>query len=221
MHGVDEALFAEPSRGRAATQRGQERRAGHGHEARDRAADRVEKGADALMIMEVLGHSSIRVTMDLYTFVRLALSTRPRPASATPCATSAATTPMTARAAPPYPLDRAARRLMSELMSPHTQEAPSDDRKGPLSWCALGRIRTCNLLIRSQVLYPLSYERLASRRFFCRSALRGQHYMTSAARRNPFPTPPLTCESSVFRGCRSGRRETSVSGSSRREAFEE
>ena len=25
---------------------------------------------------------------------------------------------------------------------------------------ALGRIRTCNLLIRSQVLYPLSYERL-------------------------------------------------------------
>ena len=26
---------------------------------------------------------------------------------------------------------------------------------------ALGRIRTCNLLIRSQVLYPLSYERIA------------------------------------------------------------
>jgi hypothetical protein len=25
---------------------------------------------------------------------------------------------------------------------------------------ALGRIRTCNLLIRSQVLYPLSYERM-------------------------------------------------------------
>jgi hypothetical protein len=24
---------------------------------------------------------------------------------------------------------------------------------------ALGRIRTCNLLIRSQMLYPLSYER--------------------------------------------------------------
>lgn len=31
----------------------------------------VEKGADALMIMEVLGPSSIRVTMDIYTFVRL------------------------------------------------------------------------------------------------------------------------------------------------------
>jgi hypothetical protein len=27
---------------------------------------------------------------------------------------------------------------------------------------ALGRIRTCNLLIRSQVLYPLSYERRCS-----------------------------------------------------------
>ena len=26
-------------------------------------------------------------------------------------------------------------------------------------WSALGRTRTCNLLIRSQVLYPLSYER--------------------------------------------------------------
>lgn len=43
---------------------------------------------------------------------------------------------------------------------------PFRDRKGPLGCCALGRIRTCNLLIRSQVLYPLSYERLASRRFF-------------------------------------------------------
>ncbi|MFF7279223.1 tyrosine-type recombinase/integrase [Streptomyces griseorubiginosus] len=30
-----------------------------------------EQGADARMIMEILGHSSIRVTMDLYTFVRL------------------------------------------------------------------------------------------------------------------------------------------------------
>lgn len=30
-----------------------------------------EQGADARMIMEVLGHSSIRVTMDVYTFVRL------------------------------------------------------------------------------------------------------------------------------------------------------
>ncbi|MFD5948150.1 tyrosine-type recombinase/integrase [Streptomyces collinus] len=30
-----------------------------------------EQDADARMIMEVLGHSSIRVTMDIYTFVRL------------------------------------------------------------------------------------------------------------------------------------------------------
>ncbi|MFF3373368.1 tyrosine-type recombinase/integrase [Streptomyces sp. NPDC002680] len=30
-----------------------------------------EQGADARMIMEVLGHSSIRVTMDIYTFGRL------------------------------------------------------------------------------------------------------------------------------------------------------
>ncbi|MFF4827118.1 tyrosine-type recombinase/integrase [Streptomyces sp. NPDC001312] len=30
-----------------------------------------EQGADASMIMEALGHSSIRVTMDIYTFVRL------------------------------------------------------------------------------------------------------------------------------------------------------
>ncbi|MGO4422559.1 hypothetical protein AB4Z54_28595, partial [Streptomyces sp. MCAF7] len=37
--------------------------------------------------------------------------------------------------------------LMSVWMSTHTPEAPSDDRKGPLSWVALGRTRTCNLLI--------------------------------------------------------------------------
>jgi len=30
-------------------------------------------------------------------------------------------------------------------------------------WSALGRTRTCNLLIRSQVLYPLSYERISNR----------------------------------------------------------
>ncbi|WP_311137307.1 tyrosine-type recombinase/integrase [Streptomyces sp. I6] len=30
-----------------------------------------EQGADTRMIMEVLGHSSIRMTMDIYTFVRL------------------------------------------------------------------------------------------------------------------------------------------------------
>ncbi|WP_344351520.1 hypothetical protein [Streptomyces nogalater] len=30
-----------------------------------------EQGADAHTIMEALGHSSMRVTMDIYTFVRL------------------------------------------------------------------------------------------------------------------------------------------------------
>ncbi len=46
------------------------------------------------------------------------------------------------------------------------QSPRPDDPAGALTCCALGRIRTCNLLIRSQMLYPLSYERLASRRFF-------------------------------------------------------
>ncbi len=40
-----------------------------------------------------------------------------------------------------------------------------DDSEGALTCCALGRIRTCNLLIRSQMLYPLSYECSASRFF--------------------------------------------------------
>ncbi|SCK19356.1 Site-specific recombinase XerD [Streptomyces sp. AmelKG-E11A] len=39
---------------------------------------------------------------------------------------------------------------------------PVDLPTGPLVRCALGRIRTCNLLIRSQMLYPLSYECLCS-----------------------------------------------------------
>ncbi|MGW2177967.1 tyrosine-type recombinase/integrase [Streptomyces sp. NPDC001732] len=38
-----------------------------------------EQGADTRMIMEVLGHSSIRVTMDIYTFVRPAPALRLRP----------------------------------------------------------------------------------------------------------------------------------------------
>ncbi len=64
-----------------------------------------------------------------------------------------------------------------------TQEAP--DLSGASHLCALGRIRTCNLLIRSQMLYPLSYECL-----FCfpsslsalpaRSRRQEEHYMTAA-----------------------------------------
>ncbi|BDH16179.1 hypothetical protein HOK021_73580 [Streptomyces hygroscopicus] len=49
---------------------------------------------------------------------------------------------------------------------PLMSKAPWTMSRGPLICCALGRIRTCNLLIRSQMLYPLSYERLAFRRFF-------------------------------------------------------
>lgn len=41
-----------------------------------------------------------------------------------------------------------------------TPKAP--DLSGAFHLCALGRIRTCNLLIRSQMLYPLSYECLCS-----------------------------------------------------------
>src|SRR5882757_7831048 len=44
----------------------------------------------------------------------------------------------------------------SLLYGRETQEAP--DLSGASYLCALGRIRTCNLLIRSQMLYPLSYE---------------------------------------------------------------
>lgn len=64
-----------------------------------------------------------------------------------------------------------------------TQEARTLVRASCL--CALGRIRTCNLLIRSQMLYPLSYECL-----FCflsslpglstRSRRQEEHYMTAA-----------------------------------------
>src|SRR5882757_4785644 len=44
------------------------------------------------------------------------------------------------------------------LMSPGDVKDPLDTIQGVFELCALGRIRTCNLLIRSQMLYPLSYE---------------------------------------------------------------
>ena len=49
---------------------------------------------------------------------------------------------------------------------PQHEKAPPGRPGRGFHNCALGRIRTCNLLIRSQMLYPLSYERLAFRRFF-------------------------------------------------------
>jgi hypothetical protein len=46
---------------------------------------------------------------------------------------------------------------------PYAQKKPgAPDLSGAPDLCALGRIRTCNLLIRSQMLYPLSYECLCS-----------------------------------------------------------
>lgn len=49
-------------------------------------------------------------------------------------------------------------RLPSNTAVKAQARGPKDQSLGPLVSCALGRIRTCNLLIRSQMLYPLSYE---------------------------------------------------------------
>ncbi len=77
----------------------------------------------------------------------------------------------------------AARRLPSTTAVNAKIRGPVDHSTGPLICCALGRIRTCNLLIRSQMLYPLSYECL-----FCflllpalsaRSRRQEEHYMTA------------------------------------------
>ncbi|WP_411121339.1 tyrosine-type recombinase/integrase [Streptomyces sp. x-19] len=94
-----------------------------------------EQGADARMIMEVLGHSSIRVTMDVYTFVRLGSqrSAFDRVGNA-----------LRGDGTPPDDDDGAAgalvtawlspishwRRLPSKLPSTHTPEAPSISRRG-------------------------------------------------------------------------------------------
>jgi hypothetical protein len=75
--------------------------------------------------------------------------------------------------------------------APHFAAAsPSNARRprispGPLTYCALGRIRTCNLLIRSQMLYPLSYECL-----FCFLAV-------------PCPFGPLAATGRTLHDCRS------------------
>jgi hypothetical protein len=114
--------------------------------------------------MEVLGHSSIRVTMDVYTFVwpdtqRAAFDrvsdalagvdgNRPDGDDDTAGVIAAIWT-----------------RLPSTIAVNAKTRGPVDLSTGPLACCALGRIRTCNLLIRSQMLYPLSYECLAFRAF--------------------------------------------------------
>lgn len=73
----------------------------------------------------------------------------------------------------PGPSESLARRLPSITAVMAHAKAPAIHLAGALSCCALGRIRTCNLLIRSQMLYPLSYERPAPG-----AVVRGQHYMT-------------------------------------------
>lgn len=57
---------------------------------------------------------------------------------------------------------RGQERLPSDTAVKAKARGPVDHSTGPLACCALGRIRTCNLLIRSQMLYPLSYECLSS-----------------------------------------------------------
>ncbi len=70
-------------------------------------------------------------------------------------------------------------------MSPADVEGPLGSSQGAFDLCALGRIRTCNLLIRSQMLYPLSYECLfcfpADPVLSARLRRQEEHYMTAVA----------------------------------------
>ena len=90
-----------------------------------------------------------------------------------------------------YPIREPLGSRLLYFAAPRHDKAPARRTRRGLRLCALGRIRTCNLLIRSQMLYPLSYECLCfpGGSCPCRSALREQHYMTAAAMRNPFAGP--------------------------------
>jgi hypothetical protein len=55
---------------------------------------------------------------------------------------------------------------------PEQQKSLSLDREKASDLGALGGTRTPNLLIRSQMLYPLSYERLS---YFCLPAVSAYH----------------------------------------------
>lgn len=70
-------------------------------------------------------------------------------------------------------------------MSRADVKGPAGSTGGAFDLCALGRIRTCNLLIRSQMLYPLSYECL-----FCFLAV-------------PCPSGPLAATGRTLHDCRS------------------
>jgi hypothetical protein len=101
---------------------------------------------DLKVVQETLGHSSITLTSDTYTSVYPAVA--------------AAAADAAAALAP-----RAVGTDVVTPLSPHASDArqETDYRR---SQSAPEEIRTPNLLIRSQMLYPLSYGRL----FCCRSA---------------------------------------------------
>src|SRR2546422_8581505 len=70
-----------------------------------------------------------------------------------------------------------------------TATRPAAESLPASSACALGGIRTPNLLIRSQMLYPLSYERLDNdEQEYTRGALAGQ---SAPAARSADPPAPL------------------------------
>ncbi|WP_421108708.1 tyrosine-type recombinase/integrase [Streptomyces sp. NEAU-S77] len=89
-----------------------------------------EQGADARMIMEVLGHSSIRVTMTSTPSSGWTRSAPPSTASAMPCVTATARTMTTARAAPWSPSDRSARRLPSTTAINRQRKRPLPSLEG-------------------------------------------------------------------------------------------
>ncbi len=99
----------------------------------------IQAGYPPKMLQEIMGHASITTTLDLYGHLY------------------------------PGDMDRYADRLgdAAELADP-ARIRPDDEDDDPaatgqyLTWGnggALGGTRTPNLLIRSQMLYPLSYER--------------------------------------------------------------
>ncbi len=98
------------------------------------------------MVQETLGHSPITLTSDTYTSVYPAVA-------AAAANAAAALVPRAAGSGIVTPLSR-----QGSDVPPGTEYCKSDS--------APEEIRTPNLLIRSQMLYPLSYGRL----FCCRPA---------------------------------------------------
>jgi hypothetical protein len=100
-------------------------------------------GTEIALVSKMLGHSSISQTADTYSHLLAGIGSKAADAL----------------------IPRAPRDQSVTSSAPETEEAhPDQDRKGPLT-CEKGGapvgIRTPNLLIRSQMLYPLSYGRLS------------------------------------------------------------